>query len=62
MSDKMKKKILLSLLIVVLFTITGCGKNQENNIEESNNNFIKIIDNKDFQKFLNSIEFKNENK
>ena len=43
----MKKKILLSLLIVVLFTITGCGKNQENNIEESNNNFIKIIDNKD---------------
>lgn len=27
----MKKKILLSLLIVVaLFTITGCGKNESN--------------------------------
>ena len=38
----MKKKVLLSLFIIVaLFVVTGCGK------EESSDTLIKIIDNKD---------------
>lgn len=44
----MKKKILLGILVVVcLFAITGCGKESEKKSEKSNNNLIKITDNKD---------------
>ena len=42
------KKILLSLLIIVaLFTITGCGKEVNNRKKESKESLIKITDNKD---------------
>ena len=41
----MKRKIILSLLILVaVFTITGCGKESENKVKESNNNLITITD------------------
>lgn len=41
----MKKKILLSLLVVVgLFTMTGCGKESSNKVKESDNDLIKITD------------------
>ena len=42
----MKRKIILSILILVaLFTITGCGKKLEN--KDKGNDLIKLTDNKD---------------
>ena len=39
----MKKKILLSLLVIVaLFTITGCGKSNGNGKESTNDNLHKV--------------------
>ena len=44
----MKRKILLALLVIVaLFAITGCGKEVKNKTTKSNENLIKITDNKD---------------
>ena len=51
----MKKKILLSLLIVVaLFTITGCGKNESNkeNIESSKNTSNPIVGEYELQEVI----------
>ena len=41
----MKKKILLGLLVLLgLFTITGCGKELSSKEKETNNNIIKITE------------------
>ena len=51
----MKKKILLSLLIVVaLFTITGCGKNESNkeNIESGKNTSNPIVGEYELQEVI----------
>ena len=43
----LKKKILIILVILGLFTITGCGKKSDSENQESSDNLIKIVDNKD---------------
>ena len=44
----MKRKIFLSLLIIVaLFTITGCGKKTESSVNKSSDNLITITDPKE---------------
>ena len=44
----MKRKVLLSIMVVLaLFTITGCGKKTESKSKESESNLIKITDVKD---------------
>ena len=41
----MKKKVLLILLVIIgLFVITGCDKKKENNSNKSSNDIIKIVD------------------
>lgn len=44
----MKRKMFLVLgIIIALFTITGCGKKTEKNVEELSTDLIEIVDNKD---------------
>ena len=44
----MKRKIIISILMVAaLFVVTGCAKKQVNQENVSNDNLIKITDNKD---------------